>query len=394
MINKELELTVNSQNILDKLARNLNIGIVTDNSNIKKIADAFDAELRNYSDATENAIANGFLSTMDDDLFELFASDFGLYRKRYNRIRLRPIEQVAILTVDQAMLFTQNYTNFTPFRKGDVVYSNDTFSIIALADIYFSSTIDNVYPHLEIVLRDTTSTFVINEGTEFTVSTKQSDLRSNVPTYTLKFQQVVGMSLVEENINDFKLRVYEATYLAANSANSLVNAVTKEVPYLVSIETDDVSEGRALKVIYPYTQNLIDFGVDTSIQNIVIPMIESSLNQKGLYKNMITVKEAIPLRLSVEINTGDIQIADTVLYQTTQTFNSMFYNQKIVTINEVKSFIIQNLSTYKLKASDINIYFASSLFSEDKILMSPDENLSIPIGRFLNISTITGVSNG
>lgn len=394
MINKELELTVNSQNILDKLARNLNIGIVTDNSNIKKIADAFDAELRNYSDATENAIANGFLSTMDDDLFELFASDFGLYRKRYNRIRLRPIEQVAILTVDQAMLFTQNYTNFTPFRKGDVVYSNDTFSIIALADIYFSSTIDNVYPHLEIVLRDTTSTFVINEGTEFTVSTKQSDLRSNVPTYTLKFEQVVGMSLVEENINDFKLRVYEATYLAANSANSLVNAVTKEVPYLVSIETDDVSEGRALKVIYPYTQNLIDFGVDTSIQNIVIPMIESSLNQKGLYKNMITVKEAIPLRLSVEINTGDIQIADTVLYQTTQTFNSMFYNQKIVTINEVKSFIIQNLSTYKLKASDINIYFASSLFSEDKILMSPDENLSIPIGRFLNISTITGVSNG
>lgn len=394
MINKELELTVNSQNILDKLARNLNIGIVTDNSNIKKIADAFDAELRNYSDATENAIANGFLSTMDDDLFELFASDFGLYRKRYNRIRLRPIEQVAILTVDQAMLFTQNYTNFTPFRKGDVVYSNDTFSIIALADIYFSSTIDNVYPHLEIVLRDTTSTFVINEGTEFTVSTKQSDLRSNVPTYTLKFEQVVGMSLVEENINDFKLRVYEATYLAANSANSLVNAVTKEVPYLVSIETDDVSEGRALKVIYPYTQNLIDFGVDTSIQNIVIPMIESSLNQKGLYKNMITVKEAIPLRLSVEINTGDIQIADTVLYQTTQTFNSMFYNQKIVTMNEVKSFIIQNLSTYKLKASDINIYFASSLFSEDKILMSPDENLSIPIGRFLNISTITGVSNG
>lgn len=394
MINKELELTVNNQNILDKLAKNLNIGIVTDNSNIKKIADAFDAELRNYSDAVENSIANGFLSTMDDDLFELFASGFGLYRKRYNRIRLRPIEQVAVLTVEQSMLFTQNYTNFTPFRKGDVVYSNETFSVVALSDIYFTSTIDNVYPHLEIVLRDTTSTFVINEGTEFNVSTRQSDLRSNVPTYTLKFEQVVGMSLVEENINDFKLRVYEATYLAANSANSLVNAVTKEVPYLVSIETDDISEGRSLKVIYPYTQNLIDFGIDTSIQNIVIPMIEASLSQKGLYKNMVSVKEAIPLRLDIELNTGGIQIADTVLYQTTQTFNKLFYNQKSVNINEIKEFIIQNLSSYNLKLDSINIYFSSSLFSEDKILMTPDENFEIPIGRFLNINKIVGVSNG
>lgn len=394
MINKELELTVNNQNILDKLARNLNIGIVTDNSNIKKIADAFDAELRNYSDAVENSIANGFLSTMDDDLFELFASDFGLYRKRYNRIRLRPIEQVAVLTVEQSMLFTQNYTNFTPFRKGDVVYSNDTFSVVALSDIYFSSTIDNVYPHLEIILKDTTSTFVINEGTEFNVSTRQANLKSNVPTYTLKFEQIVGMSLVEENINDFKLRVYEATYLSANNANSLVNAVTKEVPYLVSIEVDDISEGRALKVIYPYTQNLIDFGVDTSIQSIVIPMIESSINQKGLYKNMVSVKEAVPLRIDVEINTGTLQIADTVLYQTTQTFNKAFYTQKTVSINEIKEFIIQNLSGYNLNANSINIYFSSSLFSEDKILITPTESLEIPIGRFLNINTITGVSNG
>lgn len=393
MINRELELTMNSQDILNKLARNLNIGIVTDNSNIKKISDSFEAEMRNYGDAVENSIANGFLSTMDDELFELFASNFGLYRKRYNRIRLRPIEQVAVLKVEQATLFTENYTNFTPFRRGDVIYSNDTFSVVALSDVYFSSTVDNVYPHLEIVLRDTESTFVINEGTEFNVSTRQNELRNNVPTYTLKFEQVIGMSLVEENINDFKLRVYEATYLSANGANSLVSAITKEIPYLVSTETDSTIEGRALSVIYPYTQTLIDYGADAAIQGIVIPMMESSLNQKGFYKNLVSIKEATPIQLHVEVNTGDLQIADTVFLSTTIEFNNAFYPIKEININEIKTFISQSLGSQSIKNENINIYFSSDLFSEDKFLMNPEESFEIPIGRFLNIRLITGVSD-
>lgn len=393
MINKELELTVNSQNILDKLAKNLNIGLVTDNSNIKKIADAFEAEMRNYSDAVENSIANGFLSTMDDELFELFASGFGLYRKRYNRIRLRPVEQVAMLSVEQSMVFTQNYTNFTPFRKGDIVYSNDTFSVVALADTYFSSTADNVYPHLEIILKDTTSTFVINEGTEFNVNTRQTDLKSNVPTYTLKFEQVIGMSLVEENINDFKLRVYEATYLAANTANSLVNAITKEVPYLVHIESDDTNVGRSLKTIYPYTQTLIDFGTDTAIQNIVIPMIESSLNQRGFYKNMVYVKEALPLKLDIVVElSNDFQIADTVLYKIILDFNQFFYTRKNLALEEIKDFVSNSLGAYNVTSKDVNVFFSSSLFSEQKLLIN-DEDFSIPIGRFLNLNTLVGVNN-
>ena len=76
MINKELELTINQQDILGKLANNLGITTVTDNTSIKKIADAFEAELRNYSDATEDALRNGFLSTMDEELFEDFAASY------------------------------------------------------------------------------------------------------------------------------------------------------------------------------------------------------------------------------------------------------------------------------------------------------------------------------
>ena len=395
MINKELELTLNQQNILENLARNLNISSLTDNTSIKKIADTFETEMRNYSDATEVAISNGFLSTMDDGLFEQFASDFGLYRKRYARLKVKKEDQAISITVNQDILFSKNLSNFIPFRKGDIVYSNSVINIKVLEDVIFNSVTSVVYPNLEITLKGTdTPSFSIPYEAEYLITPKQSDIIPHTPSYRLTFNNTIGLAMLEESLDDFRLRVYEATYLASNAANSLITAVTKDVPLLYHVETNNIEAGRSIDIIYPYTYTLILNGFDSTLGNIIVPMIETSLANKAYYQNMVRVKEPKALNIVVKVQYKK-QVAPTqsVLDIICKDFNKSYYTTKTMNVAALKDVIIDSLFRYNLVRDDIEIYFTSPDISSEGLLLSDTETLKLDIGRFLFLTAIEGNEN-
>lgn len=396
MINKELELTINQQNILENLARNLNISSVTDNTSIKKIADTFEAELRNYSDATEIAIRNGFLSTMDDSLFEQFASDFGIYRKRYSKIKINKEDQAVGIAVNTQMLFTKNLINFTPFRKGDTLYSNSTINIKALEDITFQNTDGTyIYRDLEITLKSGEEEyFIIPYEAEYLLTPKQEDLIPHTPSYKLLFNSSIGLTRLEESMDDFRLRVYEATYLASNSANSLLTAVTKDVPLLYHVETDNIEVGRSIDVIYPYTYSLIMNGFDNDLSTLVIPMIETSLSNKSYYQNMVKVKQPKSFNLAVRVKYGN-QPAPTysVVDIMCSDFNTNYYTTKSITVSKIKDIILDALFRYKLTREDISLYFISTDISTEGMELPDTETITLGLGRFLYLSAIEEDTN-
>lgn len=392
MINKELELTLNQQNILENLARNLNISNITDNTAVKKIADTFETEMRNYSDATEVAISNGFLSTMDDDLFEQFASDFGLYRKRYSKLRIKKEDQAVSITVNQDILFSRNLINFIPFRKGDIVYSNSAITIKTSEDVIFDSVTSIVYPELEISLKGVDSpSFSIPYEAEYLITPKQSDTIPHTPSYRLTFNNTIGLAMVEESIDDFRLRVYEATYLASNAANSLITAVTKDVPLLYHVETNNIEEGRAIDVIYPYTYTLISNGFDSTLGNIIVPMIETSLASKAYYQNMVRVKEPKSLNIVIRAKyRKQVEPTQSVLDIICREFNRNYYTTKNMSVASLKDVIIDSLFRYNLVRDDLEIYFTSPDMSSEGLLLSDTEIIKLDIGRFLFLTAIEG----
>ena len=106
MLNKQLEVNVNNELMLSKLAENLNLDFITDGSNIKKIADTYSNEHVQFANVVDQTIATGYVSTMPTEYLDLFGRQYNLQRKRYNNIViLSNTEAVSVrINKDQALV--------------------------------------------------------------------------------------------------------------------------------------------------------------------------------------------------------------------------------------------------------------------------------------------------
>lgn len=394
MINKQLEINVNNERILERLAENLNIDFISDGSNLKKIADTYSAENLNFSTSVDDAIANGFLNTMSSEFLELFGRQYNIYRKNYNNISIYTYQEAITISVNkvEAML-TEVPKVSVVFKKGDLIYSDDNIIIESLDTV----TIDNINNIINISARISLAldldSYTIQEGSEFIVTSTNSELVSFFPTFTLKFKRPVGLAVLQESEEDYRLRIYEATYIANNGANSLVSAITKEVPFISYLEVDDYKNGRGIKVIYPYTQELIDSGYDNYIESMIIPLIETNLRGKILNGQLIEVLKPEALLLNIDISfKNDIQITNTYLENLRISFNNFFSTYKEISRQVLEDFIKSEIGINSEYISNILFKFTSPYVSEETFTLATDNNsIVIPKGRFLYLSSITKV---
>ena len=123
MINRQLEVNINKEKILTDLANNLNIDFITDGSNLKKMADTYSAENVNYATNVDDAIANGFLTTMSSEFLELFGNQNGVYRKNYNNIAIYNYQEAVSLSVNKIdAMVTEIDAPYVVYKKGDLIY--------------------------------------------------------------------------------------------------------------------------------------------------------------------------------------------------------------------------------------------------------------------------------
>ncbi len=393
MINKQLEINVNDERLLEKLAENLNINYITDGSNLKKIADVYSVEKLNYSNSVDDAISNGFLSTMSSEFLELFGRQNNIYRKNYSNIAVYKYQEAVELSVNKESAMVSEITQeYTLYKKSELIYTDDNIIVECLEDIVLKDINDVLNISVRITLALSLGQFTIQEGSEFIVTSPNSRLSNLLPFFTLRFKKPVGLAVLQEYEEDYKLRVYESTYLANNGANSLVSAITKEVPFIYFIETNDYKEGRSIKAIYPYTQELVDNGYDDFIDNLIVPLVETNLRGKTLHGSLIEVLKPEPLLLNIEIDLKNgNKITDSYLDNTRLSFNRFFCTYKNINRSILESFIKNELALQDETIIDIKFIFTSPYVSEETFTIEnePLSNIEIPIGRFLHLNSIT-----
>ena len=395
MINRQLEINVNNERILERLAENLNIDFISDGSNLKKIADTYSAENLNFATSVDDAIANGFLNTMSSEFLELFGRQYSIYRKNYNNISVYAYQGVITLSVNktEAMLSEIPSTSVL-FRKGDLIYSDDNVVIESLDRVTISNINDEIDISARISLALDLDNYIIQEGSEFVITSSNSELVSYFPTFNMKFKRPVGLAVLQESEEDYRLRLYEATYLANNGANSLVASITKEVPFISFLEVDDYKNGRGIKAIYPYTQELIESGYDDFIDTMIIPLVETNLRGKILNGQLIEVLKPESLLLNIELSfKKDTYITENYLENLRITFNNFFSTYKQINREVLEDFIKTEIGINSEYISNVNFVFTSPYVSEETFtLVSQSEDIIIPKGRFLYLSSITKVS--
>lgn len=395
MINKQLETNVNNERLLEKLAENLNIDFITNGSNLKKMSDAYSSENLNFATNMDEAIANGFLTTMSSNFLEMFGSQNGVYRKNYNNISVYSFQEAIKIQINKNnSLVSSINESYVIYNKGDLIYTDDNIVIESLGTYSISSIDDEIFISVLISLSSNLDSYVIQEGSEFTISSTNTAFNYDVPFLTLTVLRPIGLALLQEDEEDYKLRIYESTYLANNGANSLVSAITKEVPFISHIEVDDYVNGRAIKILYPYTKELILNGRDDLLGNLILPLVETNLKGKILYGQLIEVHKPEPLLVYAEITMNDKNKnpSNSLLNNVVPTFNTFFSTYKTINKEVLSDFLLTELNLNKKDIKNIDFIFTSPYVSEETFNISSNTNdLLIPKGRFLHLTSVTRV---
>ena len=393
MINKQLEVNINRENLLENLANNLNIDFITEGSGLKKIADLYSAENQSFASSVDEAISNGFLLTMTPQFLELFGQQNNIHRKNYKSVSIYAHQEAAWLSINKTEAMVNEITQEElVYNKGSVIFSNDDIVIESLSDVYIDDINANIPVSVRITVSAELDNYVIEENNEFQVTPSNKYVVNMLPYLTLKFTRPVGLSVLQEVEEDYRLRIYEATYLANNGANSLMASLTKEVPYLLHLETDNYKDGRAIRVIYPYTQTLIQEGIDTYIETLLIPLIESNLKGKVLHGQLIEVVKPEALLLRIDLTLKKDVISNSVILNTKDIFNNFYSTYKRVTRQELEDFIYLETGLKKSDVVSLDFVFISPYVSEESFtLTASTPPLDIPIGRFLHLNTINKI---
>ena len=391
MLNKQLEVNVNNELMLSKLAENLNLDFITDGSNIKKIADTYSNEHVQFANVVDQTIATGYVSTMPTEYLDLFGRQYNLQRKRYNNIViLSNTEAVSVrINKDQALVTAIDQPTQI-LLANTVIFSNESFMVTNVDNVYVTNINDVINLSVKITLSLDVDSFIVKEGTEFTISSNNSVINTILPYLDLTFNRSIGLASIEESEEDYKARIFEATYIANNGANSLISSVTKEVPLLHTVEVDNYQQGRPVTYIYPYTRRLILAGNDNMIETFIIPMIETNLTNKVMYGQIVKVLPPSPLVCNLFITFNTVtKPTSSYLDNICLNLNDFFYTDKIVTKQTLYNYINNYLLDYKLKEEDYRFEFTSPFVSEEVFNLDNDNSeVLLPKGRFLFLNSI------
>ena len=380
-----LDLRLNQVTLLDRLADNLNIPVVNDSSNIKKIADAFEGEMSNLRALSNTTLNNAIITRMSSELLEEFATSIGITRLRYGSLKLKSQDFISSIYVDANSRYDPTLTNIILFRTGDVIYTNDTFTIRTLEDIILTNMESILYPSIEIRLNAAAveDSFTISQFTILTIVPPEEVILKGIPEVQMLFNYPVGLAFLTEDLEDFKTRVYDSLAMTNNAANSLIYSIVRESPMLFKIEIDNIEEGRAVSVIYPYTRELIEDNDDVRLNSILIPLITTSLANK--YKsNMVYVKAPSPVKISIQVKTTAMP---TLLDTIRRDLNIDYRNNQTVDVKDIIDSVQNKLQG---NATSIKVIYGSDIINYEGFELEDTEVIDLPIGKFLNITSIIG----
>lgn len=389
MSNNGLRLNYNESKILDTIARNLNIDVVATGSNIDKLATAYKEESNTFADYVNSSINNAFISSMDSDSLQTFGNSIGLPRNKYSAVKIFKEDSAIYLNVNASdILVTSLPQPQKVFLKDDIIYAGNSVTIKVVKDVVISNISDDIY--ISVVITSTEDSFYLSSGTTYKIR-PTNEGKDIVPVLTLNITRGIGLSQLEEDEDSYRIRIMNSLYQSNNGANTALNTVLNEVPYIYTIETEDYSN-RSIKTIYPYTEDLILSGTDDTLSRVLIPILRSSLDSKVMYGSNILIEEPkyLPFLIKITVNSNSTLLnnsyTDLVDY-----FNRAMYKEKSITKDQIINYIYNNSTIKSEDVKKLSIVFTSPYVASEQYEL-PNSVVNIPIGRFLHLIDLQVVS--
>ena len=394
MINSQIENNLNTNRLLNKLADNLGIDYIQQGSNIKKMTDSFVGETLLFSDAVDSAISDIFLGSASPQAVQQIGALLGIYRQNYQTSSFNASDNVVTISlIPQVSNVTATTINMNPFKAGDIVTVDSLFQLQFINDVVLTSNVTGTPISGIITAVSTNNSINISANSTYQLNPTQIDASTSNRQFLLTFNKAIGISTIQEALADYVSRLYESTYASANGANSLVSTIAKQIPYISFLETENIESGRSIQNIYVYTDNLISYGEDQTITDLIIPLIQTGILNRALPGTSVKCSSASPIRMSIEITSSLIpsQIpVQSVLNNVSNLFNKTYSTfRSNVFYSDVINYVNKLLSSYNIPTNAYNISIVSPLLQESiGITDYTTTPIDVPLGRFLRIDSL------
>lgn len=388
MITDIVTYSVNVERIFNQIAVNTGVNNLSEASSIRKIVEPIVNELENIGSQLNTAARELYIDTCLPQTLQQYGASIGLYRSNYQTIALNKQNTDVYISIDTENVL-EGGLNFRPFKRGDTVSLNNTFQLTFNEDIIFGNINEKVFFSCTITPYNFNENFIA-VGRNYNITSTETS--SVVTRYLLTFNRDFGVAKIEEDIDDFRIKIKLASELKTTNFKSILYIAAKEVPGIVDIEVDE-TDLNLIKNVYIYTTNLYLNGQDEYIDLYASPLYRESINKKINYPVNTRFESAKPIKLSISINNiSNIINLSKDLDNIKRIINSQLtYMKDFTTVEDIKSIVVGTLRNNGTNLEVANITLSLQglgFFEEDSDILSNSSNISIPLGRFLYLTNL------
>lgn len=388
MITNIVSYSVNSERIFNQIAVNTGVNNLGDASSIRKIVEPILNELENIGEQLNTAARELYIDTCLPQTLQQYGASIGLYRSNYQTIALSKYNADVFITIDSENIL-EGGVNFRPFKRGERVNLDSTFQLTFNEDIIFTNTSEKIFFSCTITPYNYNENF-LTIGRNYTVTSP--DTSSIVTSYLITFNRDFGVARIDEDIDDFRIKIKLASELKTTNFKSILYISAKEVPGIIDIEVDE-SDLNLIKNVYIYTTNLYINGEDEYISLYAAPLYRESLSKKINYTINTRFQAAKPIKLGVNLmNISNIVNLNKDLENIRKLINSQLtYTKDFTTAEEIKQIIVGILRNNGTNLDSSNITLSLQgleFFEEDSAIIEDLSTVSIPLGRFLYLTNL------
>jgi hypothetical protein len=377
-----LQLNLNKGKIYSDIIKNLGIGSLNINSSVYKTTQPVIDELEIFSDYCNQVIKEINVNTASYPTLQKLGGELGIYRRSFNTIDLPKTLEVAYISFDETQSLTSTSTAVLVFPAGSSVEVGRTICTFK-EDVYVSGA---TREYVDISLKlNYTDVFNIAKDTSYSLTPTRN--KESVPSVGITFTQSVGIVNIEENIEDYRVRLLQAKGMPSKGYNYILQQAVQEVPGILKIEIDQGSDSTFYN-IYTYTKELLEKGRDVRINSFLNLAVTESITQR-LDKDIdVQVLPAEPINLMIEIpstltlnmTTEAIRVALNIYLQNSDKINNTYLLS-----------ILRGILGHTLTENQITVRLKSPNIFESDLELDLNNTKIRPRGRFYYVTTINSV---
>ena len=389
MITDLVTYSVNTDRIFNQIAVNTGVNNLGEASSIRKIVEPILNELENIGSQLNTSARELYVDTCLPQTLQQYGASIGLYRTNYQTIGLSKYNADVSISIDNENVL-EGGINFRPFKRGDTVSLNNTIQLTFNEDIIFNNPNEKIFFNCTLTPYNFNSNFV-SVGRNYNITSPAT--ASVVTSYLLTFNRDFGVAQISETIDDFRVRIKLASELKIINFKSILYITAKEIPGIADIEVDE-SELNLIKNVYLYTINLYANGEDEYLDLYAVPLYRDSINKKINYPANTNFTAAKPLKLSINIiNIANLTSLNRDLDNIRQLINAQLtYIKDFTNVSDIKLIVIGILRNNGISVESNNITLSLQgleFFEADSTQISDASSISIPLGRFLYLTSLT-----